>query len=218
MTTEATRPAKKTHWTSWKRLGTWPYYTRRGISSLCDATTPEGFDPEASRWETWYFGCGRTPEGAISLPLPWKGRSSSPRFSSPEHTSWTTIKARSTTTLGTSNSYVASTLKMFQVVHIPRFSLHAQIKSNHQGRVSLASAKPDPPSGARRGNPLYVFLRKFFLPRKIFYQNDFHAFSTISITESCKRVRVRVRGKVDRAEGLLRLRDTDTSLITFREK
>jgi hypothetical protein len=32
-----------------------------------------------------------------------------------------TIKARSTTTLGTSNSYVASTLKMFQVVHIPHF-------------------------------------------------------------------------------------------------
>jgi hypothetical protein len=29
---------------------------------------------------------------------------------------------------------------------------------------------------------------------------------------------VRVSGKADRAEGLLRLRDTDTSLITFREK
>jgi hypothetical protein len=29
---------------------------------------------------------------------------------------------------------------------------------------------------------------------------------------------VRVIGKADRAEGLLRLRDTDTSLITFREK
>jgi hypothetical protein len=35
-----------------------------------------------------------------------------------------------------------------QVVHIPHFSLHTQIKSNRQGRVSLASAKPDPPSGA----------------------------------------------------------------------
>jgi hypothetical protein len=31
-------------------------------------------------------------------------------------------------------------------------------------------------------------------------------------------VRVQVGGKADRAEGLLRLRDTDTSLITFREK
>jgi hypothetical protein len=40
-------------------------------------------------------------------------------------------------------------LRCFQVVHIPR--LHT--KSNHQGRVSLASAKPDPPSGARRGEP-----------------------------------------------------------------
>jgi hypothetical protein len=29
---------------------------------------------------------------------------------------------------------------------------------------------------------------------------------------------VRVSGKADRAEGFLRLRDTDTSLITFCEK
>jgi transposase InsO family protein len=49
-------------------------------------------------------------------------------------------------------------LRCFQVVHILR--LH--IKSNHQGRVSLASAKPDPPSGARRGEPP---LRQNF-PRK----------------------------------------------------
>jgi hypothetical protein len=51
-------------------------------------------------------------------------------------------------------------LRCFQVVHIP--CLHTQIKSNHQGRVSLASAKPDPPSGARRGEPP---LRQNF-PRK----------------------------------------------------
>jgi hypothetical protein len=31
-------------------------------------------------------------------------------------------------------------------------------------------------------------------------------------------VKVRVSGEADRAEGLLRLRDTDTSLVTFREK
>jgi transposase InsO family protein len=79
-TTKATRPAKKTHWTSSKKLGTWPYYTRRGISSLYGATTPEGFGPEASTWETWYFGCDKTPEGATSLLLPGKGHSSSPRF------------------------------------------------------------------------------------------------------------------------------------------
>jgi hypothetical protein len=38
------------------------------------------------------------------------------------------------------------------------------------------------------------------------------------VTEPHGRVRVRVSGKADRAEGLLRLRDTDTSLVTFREK
>jgi hypothetical protein len=46
----------------------------------------------------------------------------------------------------------------------------------------------------------------------------FRAFSTASVTESYGQVRVRVSGKADRAEGFLRLRDTDTSLITFREK
>jgi hypothetical protein len=30
----------------------------------------QGFGPEASRWETWYFGCGRMPEDATSLLLP----------------------------------------------------------------------------------------------------------------------------------------------------
>jgi hypothetical protein len=64
--TKAIEPTEKTHWTSWKRLGTWPYYTRRGISSPCDATTPEGFGPETSRWTTWCFGCDKTPEGAAS--------------------------------------------------------------------------------------------------------------------------------------------------------
>jgi hypothetical protein len=52
----------------------------RGISSLCDATTPEGFGPETSRWGTWCFGYDKTPEGATSSHLPGKGRSSSPRF------------------------------------------------------------------------------------------------------------------------------------------
>jgi hypothetical protein len=77
---QSNQTSKKTHWTSWKRLGTWPYYTRYGISSLCDATTPKGSDPETSRWETWYFGYGKTPEGATSSLLPGRGHSSSPRF------------------------------------------------------------------------------------------------------------------------------------------
>jgi hypothetical protein len=70
----------KIPWTSWKRLGTWPYYTQRGISSLYDATTPEGFDPETSKWGTWYFGCDKTPEDATSFLLPGRGRSSLPKF------------------------------------------------------------------------------------------------------------------------------------------
>jgi hypothetical protein len=52
----------------------------QATSSLCDTTTPEGFGPEASKWETWYFGCEKTLEGATNLLLPGKGRSSSPRF------------------------------------------------------------------------------------------------------------------------------------------
>jgi hypothetical protein len=62
-------------------------------------------------------------------------------------------------------------LRCFQVVHTPR--LHTQIKSNHQGRVSLASAKPDPPSRARRGEPP---LRQNFPWKKSFCQNIFRAF------------------------------------------
>jgi hypothetical protein len=46
----------------------------------------------------------------------------------------------------------------------------------------------------------------------------FRAFSTISITESYEQVRVHVSDEADPAEGLLRLWDTDTSLVTFREK
>jgi hypothetical protein len=45
-------------------------------------------------------------------------------------------------------------------------------RSSCQGRIGLASAKTDPPSGARRGEPP---LRQNFL-EKVFYQNDFRAF------------------------------------------
>jgi hypothetical protein len=62
-------------------------------------------------------------------------------------------------------------LRCFQVVHIPRSLM--QIKSNLQGRVSLASAKPDPPSGARRGGPS---LCQNFPRKKSFCQNIFRAF------------------------------------------
>jgi hypothetical protein len=46
-------------------------------------------------------------------------------------------------------------------------------------------------------------------------ENDFRAFDYID-SRVLKTTRVHISGKVDRAEGLLRLRDTDTSLITFR--
>jgi hypothetical protein len=62
-------------------------------------------------------------------------------------------------------------LRCFQVVHVPR-SL-TQAKSNLQGRVSLASAKPNPPSGARRGEPP---LHQNFPRKKSFCQNIFRAF------------------------------------------
>jgi hypothetical protein len=66
-------------------------------------------------------------------------------------------------------------LRCFQVIHIPRLDI--QIKSNHQGRVSLASAKPDPPSGARRreppGNPLCV---KIFLEKSLSTRTSFVLF------------------------------------------
>jgi hypothetical protein len=119
--------------------------------------------------------------------------------------------------LGTSNSYVASTLKMFQVVHVPHFSLHTQIKSNRKGRISLASAKPDPPSGARRGEPSLRqnFPWKSFLPKEKFSTKM--TFDYID-NGTLKTTRGTLNGKADRAKGLLRLRDTDTSLITFHEK
>jgi hypothetical protein len=68
------------------------------------------------------------------------------------------------------------------------------------------------PRGLEGGNPLCV---KLFL-EKVFYQNDFHAFDYID-SRVLKTTRVHVSGKADRAEGLLRLWDTDTSLITFRK-
>jgi hypothetical protein len=66
-------------------------------------------------------------------------------------------------------------------LHIPR--LH--IKSNHQGRVSLASAKPDPPSGARRGNPLRVkiFLGKGLSARTSFMLFDYFESGILKTTE-----------------------------------
>jgi hypothetical protein len=59
--------------------------------------------------------------GRHKLTTPWEGPFIIAKILKPGHTSWPTIKARSTATLGTSNNYVAFTLKMFQVVHVSRF-------------------------------------------------------------------------------------------------
>jgi hypothetical protein len=75
--------------------------------------------------------------------------------------------------LGTSDSYIAFTLKMFSSRSYASFSLHTQIESNRQGRVSLASAKPDPPLGARRGEPP---LRQNFPQKKSFCRTSFALF------------------------------------------
>jgi hypothetical protein len=147
--TKAIEQTEKTHWTSWKRLGTWPYYTRRGISSPCDATTPEGFGPETSRWATWCFGCDKTPEGGTAHAS--LGRAVRHRQGSEARD----IQAGQQSRRGLQQRLEHPTatsllpLRCFQVVRTPC----PHTKSNHQGRVTLASAKPDPPSGARRGEP-----------------------------------------------------------------
>jgi hypothetical protein len=72
-------------------------------------------------------------------------------------------------------------LRCFQVVRAPR----SRTKSNHQGRVSLASAKPDPPSGARRRNPLCVkiFLGKSLSARTSFVLFDYFKSGILKTTE-----------------------------------
>jgi hypothetical protein len=77
----------------------------------------------------------------------------------------------------------------------------------------LPRQSPTIPRGLEGGNPLCV---KIFLG-KVFYQNDFVLFDYID-KRILKTTRGTLNGKADRAERLLCLRDTDTSLITFREK
>jgi hypothetical protein len=93
--------------------------------------------------------------GRHKLTPPWEGPFIIAKILKPGTYKLPTIKARSTATLGTSDSYVAFTLKMFTSRSYTSFSIHTQIKSHRQGRVSLTSAKPDPPSGARRGEPSF---------------------------------------------------------------
>jgi hypothetical protein len=71
-------------------------------------------------------------------------------------------------------------LRCFQVVHIPR--THA--KFSRQGRVGLASAKPDPPSGAKRGEPP---LCRNFPRKKIFSARMSFMLFDYFESGSCKR-------------------------------
>jgi hypothetical protein len=108
---------------------------------------------------------------------------------------------------------------MFQVVHVLRFYM---LKSSLTFKEGSALPRPSPtlPRGLEGGNPLCVkiFFKKFFYREKFSTEKKTFVLSTISIVGSCERVREHVSGKADRAEGLLRLRDMDTSLITFRGK
>jgi hypothetical protein len=167
--TDATRPTEKTHWTSWKRLGTWPYYTRRGISSPCDATTPEGSVPRPPGGRLGASTTTRRPRAAqahASLGRVVRHRQG---FEARDVQAGQQSRRGLQQRLEHPTATSLLPLRCFQAVHIPR--LH--MKSNHQGRVSLASAKPDPPSGARRGEPPP---RQNFPRKKSFCQNIFRAF------------------------------------------
>jgi hypothetical protein len=83
---------------------------------------------------------------------------------------------------------------------------------------ALPQQSPTLPRGLEGGNPLHVPLYVKIFLRKIFYQNNLCAFDFCIDSGILRTTRVHVSGKADRAEELLRLRDTDTSLITFREK
>jgi hypothetical protein len=169
MTTGATRPTEKTHWTSWKRLRTWPYYTRHGISSPCDATTPEGFVSRPPGGRLGASTMTRRPRVAQAHASLGRAIHHRQGFEARD------IQAGQQSRRGLQQRLEHPTatsllpLRCFQAVHIPR--LH--MKSNHQGRDGFASAKPDPPSGARRGEPP---LCQNFPRKKSFGKNIFRVF------------------------------------------
>jgi hypothetical protein len=59
--------------------------------------------------------------GCHKLTPPWEGSFIIAKILKPGTYKLANNQGEATATLGTSNSYVASTLKMFQVVHIPHF-------------------------------------------------------------------------------------------------
>jgi hypothetical protein len=161
MTAKATKLVEKTHWTSWKRLGTRPYYTRHGTSSPCDVPRPRGPVPRSP---------GGRPGASAATRRPRSTQAHAPLGGAVRHRQSSkarNIQASQQSRRGLQQRLEHPTatsllpLRCFQVVHIPR----SHAKFSHQGRVSLASAKPDPPSGAKRGEPP---LRRNFPRKKIF--------------------------------------------------
>jgi hypothetical protein len=78
----------------------------------------------------------------------------------------------------------------------------------------LPRQNPTLPRGLEGGNPLCV---KISLGKSLSARTSFALFDSFD-SGILKTMRLHVSGKANRAEGLLRLRDTDTSLITFRNK
>jgi hypothetical protein len=77
----------------------------------------------------------------------------------------------------------------------------------------LPQQKPNLPRGLVGGTPS----ASKFSSEKFSAKMTFMLFDYID-NEILKTTKETLNDKADRAEGLLRLRDTDTSLITFREK
>jgi hypothetical protein len=164
---------EKTHWTSWKRLRTWPCYTRRGISSPCDATTPRGSVPRPPGGRLGASAATRRPRAAQAHAS--LGRVVRHRQSSEAQNVQAGQQSRRGLQQRLEHPIATSLLpsRCFQVVRTPR----SHTKSNHQGRVSLASAKPVPPSGARRGEPPP---RQNFPRKRSFLPERLSCFSTTS--------------------------------------
>jgi hypothetical protein len=91
----------------------------------------------------------------------------------------------------------------------PRDSYASGIRIPHSSPSAISNSRSD------KANPR---IERVFTYGSSSVEAILRVFSTKSVTGLRGRVKVRVSGKADRAEGLLRLRDTDTSLITFREK
>jgi hypothetical protein len=159
--TKAIELIEKTHWTRWKRLGTWPYYTRAVPAVPTTLPRPRGSVPRPPGGRPGASATTRRPRAAqdhASL-----GRAVRRRQGSKARN----VQAGQQSRRGLQQRLEHPTttsllpLRCFQVIHTPR----SHTKSSHQGRVSLASAKPDPPSEAKRGEPP---LHRNFPRKKIF--------------------------------------------------